>query len=957
MLARKVVSGQRVTDRHELEIWSCLTQETAIDLYLSAFYTFRPDGDRTDDELAEIDTCHRSLLQYADLARYLEASVTDIHVTHEWYVPRKLTLVSHSMAGCWFKEQSGSNPYWTFPVYEARPINFVPDDRRVWRDGLDGVSEEERDCIRNEIGSNHYESLLAEAIFDGKTEPSDVAIWGCLGNESAVSVLKLTTPFRGLSEGLLRIEFRLRQPETSARRRVTDGAVCINRVLERMDYPRLIAAGLPDVSPEDYRHGVAALIGFGLCFGGLPSVVELDDHSDEIESATEIAIGSFVQGNLDVKFNAEPDSDQDVFQFNAVPGLVYELDLNYGNWRLNDSPGDERRYFVIEVFERDGDSFSTSRPVLWEPSSSGIHYLFVKGAAPLRYEFEISILDYADDFGSDFDAATEIPIGGMVEGTIRQVDEQDYFRFVAEEALSYQIDVELSDDYWTPDRGSDDLTVTFIDTDRNPIGEISDRRVWQAPSSGEFFLQVSGYGSHRYRRHQGSYSISVSLSSYSDDHGDEPGSATEISLGGNVAGSLGTGFDDDYFYFDAVDGQAYAMSIEPNVDGAIHFDLVDAEDDSIAQEQSALIWQAIDEGRYFIRVWSEQIGDYTLSLNTSDYVDDHRENEPTAVLIGQPIEGYILNSADLDAFSFVAVAGEAYDFEVEFGTLNQVNKSLRDSQDTWLGRFDEERFTWHAWESGDYIVYLYSPGGGTYTFTVSNSDYRDDHGDDEENATELEFGETVPGMIGFDAGYFWFAVGSDEGDHDMFSFVAERGQLYQFDVERGSLLRSRIKLFDTAGDLEEAVDTRLLWEAASSGEHHVRVSGLGVGDYELTVDRFEYSNDYGSDFSSATPIEVGETLSGSIGLATERDFFRFTATEGKAYEVRLIFDGLSDRLVSLIEADGTELDSDHSFLNVQAIASKDYYIMVWSRKYRWSPPSLDDPQYVGGYRLSITTRD
>ena len=985
MLERKVVSGQRVTDRYELEIWGCLTQENAVDLYLSAFYTFRPDGDHTVDELTEIDACHRSLLQYVDFARYLEASVTDIHVTHEWYVPRNLTLTSHSLAGCWFKEKSGSNPYWTFPIHETRPINFLDGDRTgssaddisVWRDGLDGVSEKERDCIRSEIGSNQYHSLLAQAIFDGKTEPSDVAVWGCLSKESAVSFLKRTAAFDFVG----RFEYFHRTDERFGRYLVRDEVACMDRVLERMDIPRLISAGLPDVGVEDYRHGVAAMIGFGLCFGPLPSVVELDDYSDEKEGATEIAIGSFVKGNIDVKFNAEPDSDQDVFQFDPVLGLVYELDLNYGKWGPIDFTSDELPYFSISVIKPDGwAEFSTSRPVFWEPSSNGVHYLFVKGAGPLPYEFEISISDYVDDFGSDFEAATEIPIGGTIEGTIRKVNEHDFFRFVAEGEVSYQLDVELSDDYFAPDLGRDDLTVTFFDTDRNLIGEISDRLVWQAPSSGELFLQVTGRGS---RSHQGSYSISVSLSSYHDDHGDDPESATEISLGGNVAGSLGTDLDDDYFYFDAVGGQAYEMSVEPNDDGGLHFDLVDAEGNSIAPEQSALIWQAINEGRYFIRVWSEEIGDYTLSLNASDYVDDHRQNEPTAVLIGQPTAGYILNPPDLDAFSFVAVAGEAYDIEVEFGTLDDVIMQLRDAQGKWLGRFDEEKFTWHAWKSGDYLVYLYSPDGGTYTFTISNSDYRDDHGDDEENATELEFGETVSGMIGFDAGYHWYSVVRSDGDPDVFSFVTERGQIYQIDIELGSLLRSRFKLFDPSGDILKTVDTHLLWEAESSGKHYVMVSGLGVGDYELTVDRFEYSNDYGSDFASATPIEVGEDLPGTIGVATERDFFRFTATEGEVYEIHLIAapyevhriaEGLRKPQVSLFDANGAELAGEPDFterplmlrqyliLNVEDLAAKEYYIVVSSREHSWgrrsldddwSPTSLDDPEYVGDYRLFI----
>ena len=992
MLERKVVSGQRVTDRHELEIWSCLAQENAVDLYLSAFYTFEPDGDRTVDDLAEIDACHRSLLQYVDFARYLESSVTDID-TYHWFVPRNLTLIRDSLNRCSSHGQTDLTSFWTPPVYETRPINFKPDDRSVWRDGLDGISEEERGCIRNEIGSENYEAFLAEAIFDGKTEPSDVVIWGCLGKESAVNVLKKTESF----DALRSIESWLRHPERSTSDSATDAVACMARVLERMDIPRLIAAGLPDVGVEDYHHGVAAVIGFGLCFRSLPSVVEIDDHSDEIDDATEISVGSLVEGKLEEKFHAERYLVQDVFRISAEHGVVYELDLKYGNWSPNDSPGDERRYFVIDVAKRDElwrnsarpglveGGLRTSRPVLWAPSSSGVHYLIVKGVAPLPYEFKISVSDYVDDFGSDFEAATEIPIGGAVEGTIGRMNELDYFKFVAEKGVSYQIEVELSDDYWTPDYGRDDLKVTLIDTDRNPIGDISDRRIWQAPSSGGFFLQVSGQERIRNLGHyslHGSYSLSVSESSYSDDHGDDPASATEINQGASVSASLGEDLDDDYFYFDAVSGQAFEMSIETEGDAAIHFDLANAEGRSIAREQSGLIWQAIDDGRYFIRVWSDEIGDYTLSLNASNYADDHRKNEPTAVFIGQPTEGYILNAYDRDAFTFPGVAGEAYDIAVELGTLNGANLSVYDPQGKWLGP-DDERSAWQVWVTGNHLVYLRSSDQGSYTFTVSSSNYRDDHGDDEENATVLEFGETVSGVIGFDAGYNWSAAGSNEGDHDMFSFVAERGEIYQFDVELGSLLRSRIKLFDPSGDILKNVDTHLLWEAESSGKHHVRISGLGVGDYELTVDRFDYSNDHGNDFASATPIEVGDDLPGIIGLATERDFFRFTATEGKAYEIHLIAlpavpyevyriaEGLRQPQVSLFDADGAEIAGEPDFtkavtqylrLNVENLASKEYYIVVSSRQYSWarrsldddwSPTTLDDSEFVGDYRLLI----
>ena len=941
MLERKVVSGQRVTDRYELEIWGCLSQENAVDLYLSAFHEFTPEGDRTEEALAEIDDCHRSLLQYVDFARYFESSVTDID-TYHWTVPRNLTLLWNSMVRCSLHEQPDLTAYSTFPVYEARPINFEPDDRSVWRDAVDGILVEERDCIQSELGSEGYESLLGEPIFDGKTETSDVAIWRCLWQESAVSVLDRTAAF----DFVIQFEHYHRTDDRFGRYSVRDEVVCMDRVLERIDIPRLIAAGLPGVGLDDYRHGIAAVIGFGMCYGALPSVVEWDDHDDSLRRdplrrATEIAIGNFVEGNIDVKFAGG--YDQDVFQFIAAPGLVYELDFNWGSI---DVPVDQRPYFSIQVFNTSGrGGFSTRRPILWETPSSGVHYLIAEGAGQMPYQFEISISDYVDDFGSDFETATEIPISGMVEGTIRQVNELDYFSFLAEAGMSYQLDV-TSSDYFDPDQRSDALTVTLIDTDRNPIGEISNRRVWQAPSSGEFFLQVSG-------SQQSAYSISVSESSYRDDYGNDLRTATEITLGGNAPGSLGTDIDEDYFYFDAVSGQAFEMSVETEVERAIYFDLIDAEGGSISREQSKLIWQATDEGRYFIRIWGEEIGDYTLLLNGSDYADDHRNNEATVVLIDQPVEGYILNSSDLDAFSFVGVAGKAYDIGVEFGTLDDVVMQLYDSQGTWLGRFDERKFTWHVWESGNYFVYLWSSDEGTYTFKVSSSDYRDDHGDDEEHATALMFGETVSGVIGFDAGYLWYVAGTDEGDHDMFSFVAERGQPYQIDIELGSLLRSRIKVFDTSGDFVGDADTQLVWRAARSGKHYVRISGLGIGDYELTVNRSGYSNDHGDDLSSATSIEVGETLSGDIRFEDERDFFRFTSTEGEAYQIDLVPKGLPFAKMSLLDADGTELGSDPSQLFARAVASKDFYIVVSPQISTAENPGLSSSLATGEYTLSI----
>ena len=170
-----------------------------------------------------------------------------------------------------------------------------------------------------------------------------------------------------------------------------------------------------------------------------------------------------------------------------------------------------------------------------------------------------------------------------------------------------------------------------------------------------------------------------------------------------------------------------------------------------------------------------------------------------------------------------------------------------------------ERFTWQAWESGDYLDLLVFAWWGDLHVTVSNSDYRDDHGDDRsKNATVLEFGDKLSVWHDsvFDARVllrYSVALSGKRLDPDMFSLLWKRNAVSAVSdrpFEPGSLLRSRFKLFDPAGEILEFGDTRLLQEVGEFGQaFHVMVSwSLALATISLTVDHFEYSNDYGSDF-------------------------------------------------------------------------------------------------------------
>ena len=120
--------------------------------------------------------------------------------------------------------------------------------------------------------------------------------------------------------------------------------------------------------------------------------------------------------------------------------------------------------------------------------------------------------DLPDDHGNSEGDATAIRVGADVPGTLDYDDDIDFFRFQAERGQSYQIDVALGT--------LDDSIVELYDVDWSFLDSSDDygetyasRLYWEAPSSGERYVAVYGYGT-------GTYTLTVSHSTIVDDHGD-----------------------------------------------------------------------------------------------------------------------------------------------------------------------------------------------------------------------------------------------------------------------------------------------------------------------------------------------------------------------------------------------------------------------------------------------------
>ena len=125
--------------------------------------------------------------------------------------------------------------------------------------------------------------------------------------------------------------------------------------------------------------------------------------------------------------------------------------------------------------------------------------------------------DVPDDHGDSEGDATAIGVGADVRGTLDYDGDIDFFRFQAERGQSYQIDVALGT--------LDDSIVDLYDVDwsfldsNDDYGTSASRLYWEAPSSGERYVLVGGYGT-------GTYTLTVSHSTIVDDHGDDIDDAT-----------------------------------------------------------------------------------------------------------------------------------------------------------------------------------------------------------------------------------------------------------------------------------------------------------------------------------------------------------------------------------------------------------------------------------------------
>ena len=347
-----------------------------------------------------------------------------------------------------------------------------------------------------------------------------------------------------------------------------------------------------------------------------------------------------------------------------------------------------------------------------------------------------------------------------------------------------------------------------------------------------------------------------------DDHGDDAVGASAVTVGDTIAGTIERDGDVDWFAFTATAGSIYRFetALGSLTDSCLYLydqegvTFLEANDDIRWPDNlgSRITWQAEASGTYYLAVepFTDGLwGDYTLQLtDISDLADDHGDDAPTAtqIAIGDTTGGSLEVAWDKDWFSFQAVAGTTYLFDVELADLGDSELYLYGTNGTSILDYNDDydfavdlrsRISWTAEADGTYYLSVHSYCecySGDYTIRAAA--VADDHGNSPGTGTTVSVGEMVAGDIEFGTDVDFFAVDLEAGGH------------YSFRTSLGSLPDSVLYLYGPGGweildysddiSYPEDPSSHIEWIAKTSGTYYVAVESYEApetGDYTLDV--------------------------------------------------------------------------------------------------------------------------
>ncbi|KFE67582.1 hypothetical protein DB31_8065 [Hyalangium minutum] len=653
-----------------------------------------------------------------------------------------------------------------------------------------------------------------------------------------------------------------------------------------------------------YEYTQAGTYFFRLSSGGVGSYtyrledLGFDDYGDTLATATAVTPAA-----TPTSARLEVPGDVDFLKLEVQADFVYAFTCASTAFtctlELQDGAGT-----VLASGSASSDSVRLSHTFL----SAGTAYLRISAssaAAMGSYTWQVES-QYVDDHGNTIDTATAITPGAASSaGQLEVAGDVDVFRFSATASHIYR---------FTCSSSALDCDAELLDASGSVIvsatgPETTAVITYEFNSGGTYYFRVQTDSGAA-----GGYTYSLEELGV-DDHGDTSGTATALTVPMSGSGQLETPGDVDVFSFSGAADEVFEFTCTgTSVDCNVL--LVNSSGGTVASDTSSsanarILYRLPQAGTWFLHVKSTPVatGSYgyqLVSLGTDEHGDTPATSTP--VVVDAPVAGgRIDTSADVDVFSFEALANHIYEITCTSANLS-CDLQLMTAAGTVLASNSgaNARVVYEVGTAGTYYFRIASVSStaGTYSYRVVDLGM-DDHGDDLASATAITAGAPA-------------ANGTLEisGDVDVFSFSAAANHLYEFTCT-GTTIDCNVELVHATGtvlasDTSSNTLARVRLQLTAAGTYSLRVVGGSSGNPTGT---YSYQlldlglDDHGNTPDTSTGVTPGAPpANGTIDNASDVDVFGFDAVAGHIYQFTC--SASFDCNVLLTTASGTVVASD-----------------------------------------------
>lgn len=508
----------------------------------------------------------------------------------------------------------------------------------------------------------------------------------------------------------------------------------------------------------------------------------------------------------------------------------------------------------------------------------------------------------SDDYLASTATTGVLTIGGSTTGSIETSGDQDWFQVSLMAGQVYQFLLNSTGGL----SGLDDPVLALystsgsllVDDDDGGIGRNS-RIIYTAPETGIYYL-----GSQDYDNDTGSYILSAA--EIPDDFPATTATTGFVDIGGSATGSIEFSGDQDWFHVWLIEGQTYQFRLNSDIAPGLtdpyltlynaNGSIIATNNNDIGSLNSLITFTATKTNIYYLGARANSDGTGNYSLSAALVSDDYPATIATTgvVPIGGSATGSIEISGDLDWFQVTLIAGETYEFRLNSAIVS--------------GLGDPRLFLYNS--DGGLLAFNYDGDDGHNSrifFTPSRSaTYYLDAGDQYTNTgnyiisaalaiDDFPASTTTSGVVAVGDS----ATGSIEfsGDQDWFKVSLVAGKTYEFRLNSASdsglsdpllsLYSNRSSLLTSNNDGDDGLNSRIVYTAPESGTYYLSAGDhlISTGDY--IVSAALAADDFPASTATTGVITIGGSVSGSIEIIGDQDWFQMALLAGQKYEFRL----------------------------------------------------------------------